>query len=125
MTTCLPESQSPFVPLAIILSTARSRALSLLHSEYPIHPDIFAHYMWPESSSWSSNDQPGRAIRAKANTFLARLERDGLVTRCGDPDTKCEGYVISSRGAAAVSFWCEALGAAPDTSGFQLTTRVS
>ena len=121
----LPQPQGPLLPIVITLSTARSRALSLLHSEYPIHPDVFAHYMWPESTSWSRDHQPGRAIRAKANTFLAQLERDGLARRCGETNAEPEGYVISSRGAEVVRFVREfPADTAPYASGCQRTSPV-
>ena len=95
-----PQGGSP-EPATITLSSARSRALALLHTSFPLHPDVFAHYMWPESKSWSRGHQPGRAIRAKASNFLARLERDGLARRC-EIERESRGYVISRQGERAI-----------------------
>jgi hypothetical protein len=97
-------------PVSTALTRARSRALSLLHAEFPLPPNIFAHYMWPESKSWSRGHQPGRAIRAKASTFLARLEQDGLVARlCDETQLEHHGYVISQMGVEAIGGAEEAL----------------
>ncbi len=102
----LPQHQRG--PVVTTLSMARSRALSLLHTTFPLHPNVFAHYMWPESKSWSRGHQPGRAIRAKATTFLARLERDGLARLCDETDPEFRGYVISPRGREAIEAAAEA-----------------
>ena len=84
-----------------MLNPARRRALDILHPEYTLEPEIFAHYMWPLSPSWTRPSRPGGAIRGKAATFLARLFRDGLVERHGGDSGDTLRYTLSPTGARA------------------------
>jgi hypothetical protein len=83
------------------MGNPRHRALSILHPDYPLEPEIFAHYMWPISPSWNRASRPGRGIRLKASTYLARLQRDGLAERRAAGEAA--GYVLSSLGQRALA----------------------
>jgi hypothetical protein len=84
-------------------SAARDRALSILHPTKPLGVEEFAHYMWPLSPSWRRTS-PGRAIRSKAQGFLSRLSREGLVEpRILDPGSTA--YVVSQDGIRIASGW--------------------
>ena len=89
---------------ALALSEARLRALSILHPAFPLAPAIFAHYMWPASPSWTRATRAGTGIRSKAGTFLACLERDGLVRRYPVSGEVVQGYVLTRDGAIAVDY---------------------
>jgi hypothetical protein len=81
-----------------MISPNRLRALSILHPEHPLPPEIFAHYMWPISPSWTRGSRAGHGIRLKAATFLAGLQRDGLAEfRRGDPEGSA-GYFLTEDG---------------------------
>jgi hypothetical protein len=81
-----------------MINPIRLRALSILHPEHPLRPEIFAHYMWPTSPSWTRSSRAGHGIRLKASTFLAGLQRDGLAElRRGDPDGS-PGYFLTEGG---------------------------
>lgn len=77
------------------LTRARVRALRILHPVHALDAELFAHYMWPDSPSWRAA-RPGRGARLKARSFLARLERDGLVIR--EPGGGGRGYRLSRAG---------------------------
>lgn len=79
----------------------RDRALSILHPIYPLEAEVFAHYMWPLSPSWQ-RVKPGRGIRRKAASFLARLRREGLVEIRSDGSGSL-GYVLTSDGVRATT----------------------
>jgi hypothetical protein len=85
-------------------SPARDRALSILHPTHPIASGEFAHYMWPMSLSWQQRVRPGRGIQGKAASYLAKLQREGLVeSRTDDPSVA--GYVVTSHGVQLASGW--------------------
>lgn len=77
------------------ITAARARALSILHPIHAIDPRLFAHYMWPASSSWRSRF-PGRGAYLKARGFLRRLEADGLVA--SDARGSGERYRMTHQG---------------------------
>ena len=81
-----------------MLSPHRRRALNILHPEHPLHPEIFAHYMWPASPSWRRASRPGQGIHLKARTFLARLQREGLAELRVDAAGGSPGYVLTEGG---------------------------
>ena len=83
------------------LTTSRRRALSILHTDYPLTPAIFAHYMWPTSESWMKECEVVREIRRKAGLLLADLERDGLARRCKAERGSAPGYVLTPWGECA------------------------
>ena len=84
-------------------SAARDRALSILHPVHPLPIEEFAHYMWPLSPSWQ-RAQPGRGIRSKAKSFLARLSREGLGESLAG-ETGGAGYVVTPDGIRLASGW--------------------
>ena len=51
------------LPRCATLTESRRRALAILHPDYPLAPEIFAHYMWPTSESWVKEQEAVRAIR--------------------------------------------------------------
>jgi hypothetical protein len=78
--------------------------LSILHPVHPIASHEFAHYMWPMSPSWRQSVRPGRGIRGKAASYLAKLQREGLVeSRSDDPGRA--GYVVTPHGLRLASGW--------------------
>ncbi len=89
------ESHTPAQPSSL----ARARALSILHPIHAQEAEVFAHYMWPLSPSWQ-RPNPGRGIRRKAESFLARLRRDGLV-EARDGQSGPPSYVLTAEGARA------------------------
>ena len=88
-------------PRRATLTESSRRALSILHPDYPLAPEIFAHYMWPTSESWVKEQETVRAIRLKAGLFLADLERDGLARHCGAGPSSVQGYVLTPWGEHA------------------------
>ena len=84
------------------ITAARARALSILHPIHEIDPCLFAHYMWPASSSWRGRS-PGRGAYLKARGFLRRLEADGLVT--SDNRSQGGGYRVTYDGEALASLF--------------------
>jgi hypothetical protein len=87
-------------PRCGILTASRRRALSILHPEYPLAPEIFAHYMWPTSEHWLKEQEAVRGLRRKAGWLLADLERAGLARRCR-AGAAAEGYVLTPWGEHA------------------------
>ena len=79
------------------LSRARVRALSILHPEYALEPELFALYMWPASPSWRGAS-PGRGACLKARGFLARLRAEGLADLRAIARDAGEGYVVTPEG---------------------------
>ena len=77
------------------ITAARAHALSILHPIHAMDPCLFAHYMWPASSSWRSRF-PGRGAYLKARSFLRRLEADGLVA--SDGRDSGGGYRVTPEG---------------------------
>jgi hypothetical protein len=77
------------------LTPARARALAILHPVHALDARLFAHYMWPTSSSWGAR-RPGRGVYLRARGFLARLEAEGLVVRDESPTPR---YRLSPAGA--------------------------
>ena len=60
--------------------------------------------MWPMSASWQQAIRPGRGIQGKAASFLANLQREGLVeSRTHDPSVV--GYVVTHEGLRLASDW--------------------
>ncbi len=84
-------------------SAARERALSILHPVHLLEPEVFAHYMWPLSPSWQRADA-GQGIRRKAQSFLARLRREGLVESRAT-ESGGEGYVVTPEGMRLTTGW--------------------
>ena len=84
------------------ITAARARALSILHPIHAMDPYLFAHYMWPASSSWRGQF-PGRGAYLKARDFLKRLEADGLVA--SDDRGRGEGYRVTYEGEALASLF--------------------
>jgi hypothetical protein len=84
-----------------MLTESSRRALSILHANYPLVPEIFAHYMWPTSENWVKEQEALREIRLKAGLLLANLERDGLARCCGDGHGSVQGYVLTTWGEHA------------------------
>ncbi|MBW2543737.1 MAG: hypothetical protein JRF15_16775 [Deltaproteobacteria bacterium] len=87
-------------PRCATLTESSRRALSILHPEYPLAPEIFAHYMWPTSECWLKRRDAVRGIRREAGRLLAGLERDGLARRCG-AGSAGDGYVLTPWGEYA------------------------
>jgi len=83
-----------------VLTASRRRALSILHPEYPLAPEIFAHYMWPTSASGLVEPNALRGLRRRAGSLLAELERAGLARRCGT-GAAAGGYVLTPWGEHA------------------------
>ena len=81
------------------ITAARARALSILHPIHEIDPCLFAHYMWPASSSWRGRS-PGRGAYMKARSFLRGLEAEGLVA--SDDRGQGEGYRVTHEGEVLV-----------------------
>lgn len=86
----MPASESP-----TRLTPARARALAILHPVHALDAQLFAHYMWPASPSWRARN-PGRGAYLKARSFLARLEREGLVV--GDRTRDGPAYRVTPEG---------------------------
>jgi hypothetical protein len=84
------------------LTESARRALSILHPDYPLAPELFAHYMWPTSKRWLKEQEAVRGIRLEAGLLLADLERDGLARRCGMEASSDEGYVLTPWGEHAM-----------------------
>jgi hypothetical protein len=89
------------LPRCATLTESSRRALSILHPDHPLAPEIFAHYMWPTSESWVKEHEAVRAIRLEAGLLLADLERDGLARHCGVGPGSAEGYVLTAWGEYA------------------------
>jgi hypothetical protein len=105
-------------------SPARDRALSILHPTHPIASEEFAHYMWPLSPSWQRARKPGHGIRRKAASFLANLQREGLVeSRSEDPGFA--GYVVTPHGLRLASGWSLDAPIEPETLSLEAKRRAS
>lgn len=83
-----------------MLTASRRRALSILHPEYPLAPEIFAHYMWPTSVRGPQARAAVRGLRRRAGSLLAELERAGLARRC-EAGAAAGGYVLTPWGEHA------------------------
>jgi hypothetical protein len=84
------------------ITAARARALSILHPIHEIDSCLFAHYMWPASSSWRGR-LPGRGAYLKARSFLRRLEADGLVA--SEDRGREKAYRVTHEGEALASLF--------------------
>ncbi len=80
------------------MSAARDRALAILHPRHPLRPELFAHFMWPESRSWRGGPRSLAGVRLSAWAFLARLARDGLAELRRDGRGAALGYVLTAEG---------------------------
>ena len=75
----------------------------------PIPPKIFARKMWPDSPAWQYSYNTGLhgACRGKgmwlsAGSWLAKLEKKGLVFWHRDDDDWYEGYSLTRLGEKAL-----------------------